>query len=243
MLNLTLCTLRKFLKYCAVSALVVLATNSVVGNFYFQGGVAYWPDYSLPPLTTAGIPVGSQEEANVVRNTDLWIGAGYTLGDQWSVEAFFSRLPSTEVFSRFNVYYQGIPIEPNTGSITLYTETVTVGVGAVYEISISDRLSLIGKVGVAFAQDDSDLDIFFPRVQIPIDPEDFDDFDESDLTFDDIGGFNLDDEDDTTLDAYFAVGVRIPIEGTLASVTATYQFVNTSENTESGLFLGLRWDI
>lgn len=216
------------------------------GNFYFHGGVTYWPDYSLPPLTTARIPVGNQEEANVVRNTDLWIGAGYTLGDRWSVEVFFSRLPSTEVFSRFHVYYQGVPIEPASGTITLYTETTSLGVGAAYEYSISDQLSLIGKAGVAFAtfaKNFSELDIFLPRLQVPIAPEDTGDFDENDLTVDDLGGFSFDDEDDTTLDVYFAVGVRIPIVGTPACATVTNQVVNASENAEAGLFLGIRWDL
>ena len=235
----TLLKIWKSLQYCVLGAFVLLTTHSVFGNFFFQGGVTYWPDHELPRLTRTGIPIGSQQEANVVRNTDLWIGAGYALKNEWSVEAFFARLPSTEVFSRFNVYYQGLPVDPDAGTITLYTETVIVGVGAVYEFSISERLSLIGKAGVAFAQKDSDLDILFPSFQIPIDPEDLDDFDEGDIT-DDIGELTFDEEDENTLNMYFAVGVRIPIQDTLASVIATYQFVNTPENTESGLFVGIR---
>ncbi|MXW07113.1 MAG: porin family protein [Gammaproteobacteria bacterium] len=232
----------KLLKYCVVSALVLLTTNSVVGNFYFQGGGSFWPDFSVQQITSSGIPLDRPQQSSVVRNIDVWISAGYALNDNWNIEAFFARLPETNAFSPINVYYQGVRIDAATGTINLATETAMVGVGGGYEFPISERIWLTGKVGFAFAQNESDLDLFLPNFQVPIAPEDIDDFDVSDIT-QDIDVFHFDEESESTVDTFFAVGIRVPIDHTNTSVTATYQLVKTAKNTESGLFLGLRWDI
>lgn len=237
-------TLDKFFRLllcCVGSALVIGTANNVFGDFYFQGGVSVWPGYDVPRLTTSGVPIERSQETSVVGSADFWIGAGYSVNEEWSFEAYYARLPSTEAFSRFNVFYQGLPVDPPAGTITLYIETTMVGVGGVYEFALSDRISLIGKAGVAYAQKASDLDIV-SQFQIPLAPEDVDDFDESDITHD-LGNAPFDDDDDRALDMYFAVGLRIPLQLSNASVTATYQFVNTAANTESGLFAGIRWDL
>lgn len=231
-----------FLKVCVASTLLLLATNFVFGDFYFQGGISFWPDYELPRLGRGGSSFINSEEGDVVRSRDLWLGAGYKLDDQWSIESFFSRLPATEVFSRLNVYYQDILLVPNTGSITLTTETIAYGIGAVYEHSINDRMSLIGKAGVAVVQNDSDINVLFPRFELPLGLN-VDEFDESFISTDNITSVLLSDQEESTVDAYFAFGVNIPIQNTLASVTVFYEFLKTPGGTESGPFLGIRWDL
>lgn len=232
------------LKYIVVSTVVLLTTNSVFGQFFVQGGTSYWPSFDVPQLTLYDYPLGNRDDGTVDRRTDLWIGAGYRVDDAWSFEAFFSRLPSTEVSVDLFSIWGRRPIAPQTVSISVNTDTTTVGFGAVYDLYINERISFIGKAGVAFTQQDVEVDASFPRFPGPpiyFGDDDFDDLFENFLVdddyYDDLIG------DDSTLDMYFAVGVRLPIQDSPASVTATYQFVSTPRDSESGLYLGLCWEL
>lgn len=239
------------LKYIVASTAVLLTTNSVFGQFFVQGGTSYWPSFEVPQLTLYDYPLGNRDAGTVDRRTDLWIGAGYRVDDAWSFEAFFSRLPSTEVSIDLFSIWGRRPIAPQTVSISVNTDTTTVGFGAVYDLYINERISFIGKAGVAFTQQDVEVDASFPRFPGPpiyFGDDDFDDlFDIDDLfedfVFDDDYYDDLIGDDDSTLDMYFAVGVRLPIQDSPASVTATYQFVSTPRDSESGLYVGLCWEL
>lgn len=239
------------LKYVIVSTVLMLVTNSVLGQFFVQGGTSYWPNFEAPQLTLYDFPLGNRDDGTVDRRTDLWIGAGYRVDETWSFETFFSRLPSTEVSTDLFSIFGSRPILPQSVSISVITDTTTVGFGAVYDLYINDRVSLIGKAGVAFTQQDVEVDVTLPRFPIP--PIYFGDYDFDDLfdineVFDDLLSDDdyYDDligEDESTLDMYFAVGVRLPIQDTPASVTATYQLVSTPGDSESGFYVGLCWEL
>ena len=233
-----------------VSVLVLIASNSVLGQFYLQGGISSWIDFEAPDSILSDLPI-LDNESSVDGNSQYWLGAGYQVSDEWSFEAFYSKLPSTEVNSEMYIFFGGRPIlpgpiYPQAISVTVNTETTTFGVGAVYDFYVNDRLSIIGKAGIAFTQQDSEVDIEFPRYGIGFPPIDYgdDDFElhlfPEDFYFDEdffYGG------DENSTDMYFAVGVRIPIQDSPASVTATYQFINTPDDSESGLFVGIRWEL
>ena len=239
----------KLTQYVVGCALVLITTNCVLGQFYLQGGTSNWFDFEPPSSILSELPLVDRESSNIDRNTQLWLGAGYQVNQEWSFEAFYSKLPSTEINSELYVFYRGRPISPGpirpqTISISVNTETTIVGVGAIYDFYVNDRLSIIGKAGVAYTKQDSEVDVSFSFFQIPPiffgnDNYDFDLYDD---------GFYLDDDglfgdDESTLDMYFALGVRLPIQNTPASVTATYQFISTPSGSESGLFVGIRWDL
>ena len=232
----------KLLKFSVVGAVLLLTTNCVFGSFYFQGGGSFWREFDVRQITRSGIPIDRPQQTSVVRRIDVWLGAGYALNEDWHIEAFFARLPTTNAFSQFDTYYRGILLPGAGGTINLSTETAMIGVGGGYEFALNEQILLFGKLGVAYAQNDSELDLFSQSFAIPINAEDIFDFDRSDLTVD-IEDLNFDKKTESTLDLYFAVGVRIPLLDSNTSVTATYQFVSTSTNIESGLFVGLRWDL
>ena len=239
------------LKYVVLSTVMLLATNSVFGQFFVQGGTSYWSSFEVPQLTLYDFPLGNRDDGAVDRRTDLWIGAGYRVDDAWSFEAFFSRLPSTEVSTDLFSIFGSRPIFPQSVSISVKTDTTTVGFGAVYDLYINERISFIGKAGVAFTQQDVEVDVSFPRFPGPpiyFGDDDFDDIFDIDDLFGDfvIDGDYYDDligDDDSSLDMYFAVGVRLPIQDSPASVTATYQFVSTPRDSESGFYVGLCWEL
>jgi len=238
-------------KYLIASAFVLLATNSVFGQFFVQGGSSYWPSFDVPQLTLYNFPLGNRDDGAVERRTDLWLGAGFRIDEAWSFETFFSRLPSTEVRTELFSIYGSRPILPQSVSISVNTDTTTVGFGAVYDLYINERISLIGKAGVAVTQQDVDVDVSFSRFPGPpiyFGDDDFDDLFDADDLFDD---FRFDDDyyddligdDDSTLDMYFAVGVRLPIQESPGFVTATYQLISTPRDSESGLYVGICWQL
>ena len=238
-------------KYFIASIVVLLTANSVLGQFYVQGGSSYWPDFDDSPLTLYDFPLGNRDDGSVDRRTDLWIGAGFRVNEAWSFEAFFSRLPSTEFSTDLFTIFGSFPIAPQSVSISVNTDTTTIGFGAVYDLYINDRISFIGKAGVAFTQQDVDVNVSFPRFSGPpiyFGDDDFEDlFDIDDLFedffYDDDYYDDLIGDDESTLDMYFAVGVRLPIQDSPASVTATYQYISTPRDTESGLYVGLCWEL
>ena len=240
------------LKYYVLSCLVLLATNSVFGQFFLQGGSSYWPDFDVPQLSRYNIPLrGDHDDGTLDRRADLWVGAGYRLDEAWSFEAFLSRLPSTEVSADLFSIFGSPRIVPLSLSISMKTDTTTVGFGAVYDLFINERVSLIGKAGVAFTQQEVEVGVSFPRFPLP--PIYFEDddvlffFDEDSL-FEDLESYGdyyeeLIGDDESALDMYFAIGVRLPIQDSPGSVTATYQFISTPRDTQSGLYLGLCWEL
>ena len=230
-------------------ALTLITTNCVLGQFYLQGGASRWADFEPPNSILSDRSFVDRETTGIDGNTAFWVGAGYHANEEWSFEAFYSRLPSTEVNSELYIYYWGRPISsnpirPQTISVSVNTDTTMVGVGAVYDFYVNDRLSIIGKAGVAYTQQDSDFDISVPFFRSPPiffgdDDYDFDFYDDQ-FYFDDDRLFG---EDESSIDMYFALGVRLPIQDTPASVTAIYQFISTPSSSESGLFVGIRWDL
>ena len=239
------------LKQFLIGTAVLFATSSVFGQFFLQGGTSYWPSFDAPEFTLYDFPIGSRDDGAVDRRTDLWIGAGYRVDEAWSFEAFFSRLPTTEFSTDLFSIYSTRLILPQSVSLTANTDTTTVGFGAVYDLYINERISLIGKAGVAFTQQDVEVDVSFPRFPSPpiyFGDDDFDDLFDSDglienfLGDDDYYG-DLIGDDESTLDMYFAIGVRLPIQDSPASVTATYKFVSTPRDSESGLYVGLCWEL
>lgn len=237
------------LKCVIASVLLLITSNSVFGQFYLQGGASNWFDFEAHSSLVTQLPIVDRESSKVDGNTQFWLGAGYQVNEEWSFEAFYSKLPSTEVNSDLYFFYEERPflrelILPQTISISVKTNSTTVGVGAVYDFYVNEQLSLIGKAGVAFTQQDSVVGVMFPRFRVQRiffedDDDEFDSYDDG-FYFDDDGFF---DDEASTIDMYFAVGVRLPIQDTRACVTATYQFVNTPESSESGLFVGIRWDL
>lgn len=237
------------MNYVIASALVLIASNSVLGQFYLQGGASNWFDFEPPSTIISELPFLGEDSSSVDGNTQFWLGAGYQVNEEWSFEAFYSKLPSTEVNSDIYIFFNGRPvvprpIAPQSVSISVTTDTTTMGVGAVYDFHVNDRLSIIGKVGIAFTQQDSEVDINLPRFPIP--PIYFGD---DDIGLDLIGSdfyFDEDDlfeDDENSTDMYFAAGVRLPIQDSPASVIATYQLISTTDESESGLFVGIRWDL
>ena len=240
------------LKYLIAITVVLLATNNVFGQFFVQGGSSYWPSFNVPQLTLYDFPLGNRDDGTVERRTDLWLGAGFRVDEAWSFEGFFSKLPSTEVNVDLFSIYGGRPILPQNVSISVNTDTTTIGFGAVYDLYINERISfIVAKAGVAFTQQDVDVDASFPRFRGPpiyFGDDDFDDlFDIEDLfedfVYDEDYYDDLIGDDESTLDMYFAVGVRLPIQDSPASVTATYQFISTPRDSESGLYVGICWQI
>ena len=244
---MTFATLRNYTKWCIALIFVLTVTSSVFGQFYIVGGASYWPSIEPPQSTLYGLPFGDQGDKGVDRNTDLWVGAGYRVNDSWSFEAFFSRLPSTEVDVDLFSIYGGPQIVPQSVSISIATDTTVLGLGAVYEFYINDQVSLIGKVGVARTQQNTEVDVSFPRLPfLPIffgDDNYFDDDDYYEQYFDDDIYDEILEDDESTFDMYFALGVKLPIQNTPASVSATYQLISTPEDSESGLFVGIHWDL
>ena len=229
-------------------ACVLTLTSSVFGQYYLLGGASYWPSLEPPQTTAYGFPFADRDENGVDRRTELWVGAGYQVNDSWSFEAFFSKLPSTEVDVDFFSIYGERQIVPQSVSLSITTDTTVLGFGAVYEFHINEQVSLIGKAGVARTQQNTEVDVSLPRFPFPPiyfgdDDYYFDDdyfyeqFFDDDL-FDDILG-----ADESTFDMYFAFGVKVPIQSSRASVSATYQFISTPGDSESGLFVGIRWDL
>lgn len=247
-MKLTLATLKKFLKWLVASTLVLTITSSVFGQFYILGGASYWPSLEPPKTTLYGLPLADGDEEGVDRLTDLWIGAGYRVNETWSFEAFFSKLPSTQADIDLFSIFGGQWIVPQSVSLSITTDTNVLGFGAVYEFPINDQLSLIGKAGVARTQQSTEVDLSLPSFPFPPiffgDDDDFFNVDDyyDEYFVDDI----LDDlleEDETTFDMYFAFGIKLPIQNTRASVSATYQFISTPQESESGLFVGICWDL
>ena len=230
----------KFWRLSIASIALVIASNSVFGQFYLQGGASYWPDLHTPSSILSERWLDENDSTSNHRNSDLWLGTGYSVNEEWSFEVFFSKLPSTEVSSKLNLYstFGDRLIVPQSISISQKTETTIIGVGAVYDFYIGERLSLIGKAGVAYTTQESEIDVSFPRFRFPTFIYDDDDY------YDDWFEDYLDlGDDESMLDMYFAIGVRLPIQETQASVTATYQFVNTPGHSESGLLIGIRWNL
>ncbi len=135
------------------------------GQFFVQGGTSYWPSFEVPQLTLYDYPLGNRDDGTVNRRTDLWIGAGYRVDDAWSFEAFISRLPSSEVSIDLFSIWDSRPILPQTVSISVNTDTTTVGFGAVYDLYINKRISFIGKAGTAFTQ--QDVEVMHPFRDFP----------------------------------------------------------------------------
>lgn len=236
------------MKWCIAIASILTVTSTVFGQFYLLGGASYWPSFEPPQTTVYGFPFADREDDGVDSRTELWVGAGYQVNDSWSFEAFFSKLPSTEVeVNLFSIY--GAPqIVPQSVSLSVSTDTSVLGVGAVYEFFINDRMSLIGKAGVARTHQNTEVDVSLPRFPFPPIYFGDDDFSfDDDVFYEQFFGDDLFDdilnEDESTFDMYFAVGVKVPIQNTRASISATYQFISTPGDSESGLFVGIRWDL
>ena len=228
------------------SVLVMIAASCLHGQFYLQGGITYWPEFESPSFTQSTFQSRAREHAEVDQNSDFWIGGGYKVTEEWSFEAFFSQLPSSTVSIVYYFPFQRSALRPSEVYYEIDTETTVFGVSASYEFSINDRLYLTGKAGLASSNQETTLvELLIPEFTVSdgfFDDNCFYDCDDQDY-LDYFVAYDFFTEESSSVDLHFAVGVRIPIHETKASVTATYQFFRTSDTDQSGLYLGLRWDL
>ena len=105
-----------------------------------------------------------------------------------------------------------------------------LGVGAVYDLSVNQYLSLFGKVGIALTQSSYDSNILFLGQPLP----------EEELPS---GALSQDEENQ---EVYGAVGVRVPLNlllgSTDTSITFAYQFFETAEERETSFEIGFQWN-
>ena len=90
------------------TALVLIASSSVFGQFYLQGGASNWFDFEPPSSIISELPFLDEDSSSVDGNVQFWLGAGYQVNEEWSFEAFYSELPSTEVNTEFYIFFRDL---------------------------------------------------------------------------------------------------------------------------------------
>ncbi|MYF38886.1 MAG: porin family protein [Gammaproteobacteria bacterium] len=201
--------------------------NATEKGPFMIAGVSYWNELDEIEIEfDLGFFGGTIEQEVDGSRAQLTVGVGYNFDDKFGVEGFYVSIPE-RLINVSQEFPPPIGVPGEALSVVWHTTVAheVFGIAAVYDINVTERFSLFGKAGLAIARQTNDQSVTFGGRTTPVAP-----------TVRPI----VDEED--SYDLFGAIGARIPIRMGDASVTATYQFVETSVGRATGLQLGVQWN-
>lgn len=204
------------------------AVNAKEKGPFMIAGISYWNDLVEMELNEdLGFFGGTIEQEVDGSRAQLTVGVGYNFDDKLGIEGFYVSIPK-RLINVSQEFPPPIGVPGEAVSVVWHTtvEHEVFGIAAVYDINITESFSLFGKAGLAIARQTNEESVTFGGRTTPV----------VGTAFPSI----IDEED--SYDLFGAIGARIPIRMGDASVTATYQIVETSVGRATGLQLGVQWN-
>lgn len=200
---------------------------------YMLGGVNYWNDLEAPTVDTQVL-----EEQNEFGSfppleykvdgsrAQPFIGVGYNLDEQWGFEVFYVQTPERLLFAENLEIPTDDPLYTFTISWRTTVQHTIFGAAAVYDVYLNESFSIFGKAGLAFLKHKADASVVLGGRSNPVSSS---------------HSLALIEEDDT-IDVFGGIGARIPFRAGDASITVAYQFIDTSDDRETSLEVGVQWN-
>lgn len=199
-------------------------------GFYLHGGVTYWDGFDEPEFENgsdlSGFSIDYELDGS---RAQLSLGVGLHTNETWSFEAFYVSTPE-QTFTATD--WTLPPIEPGGDPVIVswnssIKQTIG-GVSAIYDLYVNENLSLFGKVGIAFVRHTSETNTSSSS--------------HPDIRFSGLTPSTLTEEEDTQ-EVLGGIGARVPIRQGDASLTFTYQFIETDDDRETSFEIGFQWNL
>lgn len=209
------------------------ALNAKEEGPYMLSGITYWNDLEAPKVDTQDLDDQSefgpfppfQYKVDGSR-AQAFIGVGYNLDEQWGFEVFYVSTPERLLYTEEFEVPTRYPLHSINFSWRTTVQHTIFGLAAVYDVYLHESFSVFGKAGLAFLKHKADTSITFGGQMNPIPSTHY---------------LALIEEEDTT-DVFGAIGARIPFRAGDASLTVAYQFIETSDDRETSIEVGIQWN-